>query len=220
MAVGPVSLPDPVLRRRCYVAVVVALVVFGLLFLRLTQHFWAQLALSASALGILALLMEREQMVAALRHSGGQGVFRTVLLGLASAAALYFVFMAGNAVSRALFSFGGAQIDSVYGLGAATPRWVIAVLLIVVIGPGEELFWRGYVQRRLTAEFGLPGLAASVLAYGAAHIVTLNVMMIMAALVCGAFWAVQYHYFRSLRINMISHAAWAATIFVFAPMVS
>lgn len=209
---------DSRLRRRCYLAIVVGLVVFGLLFLQLTPYFWAQLAVSAAALGVLALLMERGPMLALLRDRDGLGVLKSILLGFASAAALYVVFMIGNAASRAMFSFGGPQIEAVYGLGSTTPRWVIALLLVLVVGPGEELFWRGYVQRRLTAEFGLPGLAASVLAYGAAHIVTLNFMMIMAALVCGTFWAIQFHFFRSLRANMISHAVWAATIFVFAPI--
>lgn len=206
------------MRPRCYVAIVIALVIFGLLFGHLTRYFWLQLAFSAAALGIVALLMERRSMLAALGDTDGAGIVRTILLGLVSAAVLYAVFLIGNAASRALFSFGAPQIDAVYGLGATTPRWVIAALLILVVGPCEEVFWRGYVQRRLTAEFGMPGLAVSVFAYGAAHIVTCNFMLIMAALVCGTFWAIQYHVIRSLRVNMISHAAWASAIFVLFPM--
>ncbi|MEI6809054.1 MAG: type II CAAX endopeptidase family protein [bacterium] len=209
---------DTGLRPRCYAAIIIALVLFGLLFGRLTPYFWTQLALSAAALGVVAVLLERKPMLTAFRDEGGPGIVRTILIGLTSAAALYVVFLIGNAASRALFSFGAPQIDAVYGLGVTTPRWVIAVLLILVVGPCEEIFWRGYVQRRLTAEFGLPGLVVSVLAYGAAHIVTLNFMLIMAALVCGTFWALQYYLFRSVRTNMISHAAWASAIFVFFPM--
>ena len=95
---------------------------------------------------------------------------------------------------------------------------MIALLLIFVVGPGEEFFWRGYVQRRLVAEFGAPGLVASVLAYGGAHIVTGNLMLVLAALACGGFWAFLYHRYDSLRINMISHAVWAVAIFVLFPM--
>ncbi|MEI6970744.1 MAG: CPBP family intramembrane glutamic endopeptidase [bacterium] len=209
---------DPRLRRLCYAVIAVAMVVFALLFLSATSFFWIQLAVSASALVLLAFAVERAGMLAALRRMGRHGILWTVLMGLGSAAALYLVFMAGNAASRAMFSFGGPQIEAVYGLGSETPRWLIAVLLVLVVGPCEELFWRGYVQRRLVAEFGFPGLVASVFAYGAAHFVTMNFMMIMAALVCGSFWAIQYHFFRSLRANMISHAAWAATIFVLLPL--
>ncbi len=205
-------------RRRCYVAVVLALAVFGLLFLRGTPHFWTQLAISAAALCGMALIVERDPMLAALRDAGGLGVVKTILMGLASAALLYFVFLLGNLAARTLFAFGGAEIDAVYGFGATTPRWVIAFLLMLVVGPGEEFFWRGYVQRRLQAEFGWPGLAASVLIYGGAHLVTCNLMLIMAALTCGTFWALLYHRYGSLRINMISHAVWAAAIFVFFPL--
>ena len=119
MAVGEHNPSDTMRRRLCYVAVVIALIVFGLLFLRLTPYFWAQLALSASALGAVALLMERGHMLSALKDNGGHGIVRTVLLGLVSAAVLYLVFLLGNVATRALFSFGGTQIDAVYGFGRA-----------------------------------------------------------------------------------------------------
>lgn len=205
-------------RRRCYLAVGLAILIFGLLFLRVTPFFWAQLALSVTALGGIALAMERGAMRAALRATGGHAAVKTALLGLASAALLYFVFMLGNLTARACFAFGGAEINAVYGFGATTPRWLVAVLLILVVGPGEEFFWRGYVQRRLAAEFGRPGLAAAVLAYGGAHLVTGNLMLILAALTCGTFWAILYHRYGSLWINMLSHACWAAAIFVFFPV--
>ena len=212
------NLSDAGQRHLCYVAVGLALVVFGCLFLCAATRFWVYLALSVAALCAVALIMEREPMRAALRNTGGYGAFQVMALGLASAAILYVVFLLGNIAARALLPFGGAEIEAVYGLGATTPRWVIAVLLILVVGPGEEFFWRGYVQRRLSAEFGWSGLAASVLAYGGAHVVTCNLMLILAALVCGSFWALLYHRYHSLRINMISHAAWAVTIFVLCPM--
>ena len=205
-------------RWRCYVAVGLAFVIFGFLFLRVTPHFWTQLALSVAVLCGVAFILERVPMWAALRATGGYGVVKAVSLGLASAAVLYAVFLLGNIAARIIFPFGDAEIAAVYGFGAATPRWAIALLLILVIGPGEEFFWRGYIQRRLSAEFGWPGMAGSVLAYGGVHVVTCNFMLIMAALVCGTFWAILYRRYGSLWINMISHAAWAAAIFVLLPV--
>ncbi|MEI7435765.1 MAG: type II CAAX endopeptidase family protein [bacterium] len=205
---------DSKLRPLCYLAVGIAILIFSLLFSGLTVHFWAQLAISVTVLCGVALIMEREPMLATLRNTGGRGAFKTISLGLASAALLYFIFMLGNHAARVFFTFGGAEINAVYGFGPATPRWLVAFLLIFVVGPGEEFFWRGYVQRRLVAEFGRPGLVASVLAYGGAHVMTGNLMLILAALTCGSFWAFMYHRYKSMRINMISHACWAAAIFV------
>ncbi|MBA4388718.1 MAG: CPBP family intramembrane metalloprotease [Verrucomicrobia bacterium] len=210
--------PDAARRRSCYLAAGIAISAFSLLFLRLIPFFWIQLAVSVLVLCGLALVLERKHMLAALRDAGGRNLIVDVALGLASASVLYVVFMVGNVAARILFPFGGSEIESVYGFGSATSRLAIGLLLLLVVGPGEEFFWRGYVQRRLASEFGLPGMALSVLAYGGAHVVTFNLTLILAAFVCGGFWALMYHFFHSLRANMISHAAWAVAIFVLFPM--
>jgi uncharacterized protein len=206
------------LVTRCALVVLAAFALFAFLFLRAGAYFWAWLACSAIMLSGAAFLAEAGEMRATLGPAGARSGVKTLLLGFGSAALLYGIFFLGNLVARVLFPFGADEIESVYRLGPETPRWVVAVLLICVVGPGEEIFWRGYVQRRLSLEFGWAGTVASVLAYCAVHIATGNLTLVLAALVCGAFWALLYRRYDSLWINIVSHGAWAAAIFVLFPM--
>ena len=70
-----------------------------------------------------------------------------IMMGLFSALLLFAVFKAGNIVSRALFDFAETGIDSIYNFKGGASHLRIALLMLVVIGPGEELLWRGFFQK-------------------------------------------------------------------------
>ena len=73
-----------------------------------------------------------------------------VLLGLGIAVALWGVFWLGDKVSSWMFDFARPQVDSIYGMKEGESPWLLAALLLLLIGPAEEIFWRGYVQRTLS----------------------------------------------------------------------
>ncbi|HAS81347.1 MAG TPA: hypothetical protein DCS43_01390 [Verrucomicrobia bacterium] len=203
----------------CAGLVLVAFGLFAYLFLWADDTFWSVLAISVAALCSAAIVVEPEGMRAALRLGSPRSPLTVLLLGAGSAAFLYGVFALGNLAARGLFPFGAAEIDAVYHQGGETPRWIVASLLLLIVGPGEELFWRGYVQRRLSVATGpTSGLILAVLAYTGVHLATGNFTLILAAAVCGAFWSLLYWRTGSLWINIISHALWAAAIFVWWPM--
>lgn len=80
---------------------------------------------------------------------------RTLLkvgFGVLSALFLYMVFYAGNIVSRWIFFFAQSGIENIYAFKSGVSPFRIAVLMVLLIGPGEELFWRGFLQRRLQME--------------------------------------------------------------------
>ncbi len=145
-------------------------------------------------------------------------VVEAVVFGLLTAALLYGVFYLGNAAAEALAGFARAQVARVYEFRQGAPTGRIVALLVLVIGPGEEVFWRGYVQRRLVGLWGMAGLALSVAAYGLVHAASGNLMLVVAALVCGAFWGLLYLRFRSIWLNIISHVAWDVAVFVLWPI--
>ena len=153
-------------------------------------------------------------LLADFRNGSGRKIF----LGAISAIFLYAVFFAGNAASRALFSFAETGISSVYGFkeGASTLR--ISLLLAFVIGPGEELFWRGFLQRKWANRLGPgAGFAAATALYTAVHLGSGNPMLVLAAAVCGVFWGLLYRRTGSVLLCAASHTLWDLAVFLFFP---
>ena len=102
---------------------------------------------------------------------------------------------------------------------------VIAVLLLFLIGPAEELFWRGYVQRTMTRLFQDRKWGADLAfiltacIYALVHIWSFNFMLIMAALVAGLVWGLIYRICpKALPALIVSHALWDALVFVILPI--
>jgi membrane protease YdiL (CAAX protease family) len=170
-----------------------------------------------AALCLLACLFDPAGLAGVLRPPT-MGVGQAVALGVVSAAVLYTVFYVGDAAAGALTHFSRAQVARVYDLkhGAAVGR--IVALMALVIAPGEEVFWRGFIQRRLVGRWGAAGFGLSVLAYGLVHVASGNAMLVAAALVCGAFWGLLYLRSRSLWPNVVSHVLWDLAVFVLWPI--
>ena len=113
---------------------------------------------------------------------------------------------------------GAREIAGIYRLRTAAPRPAIAAALALVIGPGEELFWRGLVQQNLQRAFGrLPGMLIASSCYGAIHLVSENLTLTGAATTAGLFWGGLYARDSRLAPLIISHVTWDIWIFLVAP---
>ena len=175
--------------------------------------FWVKISLSAALLAVTAVILRPPQRED-FRFDGA-----AVLTGILSAAALYFIFWAGKTISTALFDFAGQQIGGIYHKGAGAPMLAIALLLLLVTGPSEEIFWRGYLQRSLMERFGRwPGWAAATAIYAGVHIWSWNFMLVGAAAVAGAFWGAMYARLGHLPPVILSHAVWSMVIFAVFPL--
>jgi len=142
-----------------------------------------------------------------------------VVAGILAAAVLYGIFFVGNAIAPYIVPGAQGQVGGIYALGSGTERALIFLLLCFVTGPGEEIFWRGFLQGRLMDRWGPGrGFVLTTLIYGAVHVFSLNLMLIMAALVAGAFWGGLYLWRRDLTLVVVSHSLWSAFIFAVAPI--
>lgn len=158
---------------------------------RLTPHFVKQFKVSAADIGV----------------------------GIMSAALLWAIFYMGNLFSTLLFDFAAPQVGDIYRMKENQNILFIGVALALVIGPAEEVFWRGYLQRTLALRYGkYRGFVAATLIYSLIHIWSFNFMLIMAAFVCGCFWGLLYLYRRSVTTNIISHALWDVAVFLVFPI--
>lgn len=194
-------------------SVFVAAILWYLLFVIKPMNFWLEMTLSITVLVLMAYVSNRDILKI------GRLTVRHVFIGIFSAIALYAVFYVGNIAAGLLFPFKDAQVLSVYSSKTeADPIW-IGLLLLFIIGPGEELYWRGFVQKNLSKIVGEnKGYIVSVLAYAGVHVITGNVMLVIAALVCGLFWGWMYKKEKSLLPVIISHALWDFSIFVMFPL--
>lgn len=185
------------------VGLAIAFGLFALTFRGSRARFWERMTLTGLVLGSMALANDAELRRLRLRE-------RDVALGLLSAAGLYAIFQTGDRVARSVMPKGSKEIGDIYALRSLRPRSEIAARLATVIGPAEELFWRGFVQRRV----GARGAAA---AYGGAHLVTGNATLIGAATVAGVYWGLLRAVGMSMPALITSHIAWDIWIFLLAP---
>jgi membrane protease YdiL (CAAX protease family) len=138
--------------------------------------------------------------------------------GLASAGVLYLTFRAGDRFARRFVPGGDAQIRDIYALRTLRPKIEIATRLALLVGPAEEIFWRGLVQSALMRRYGRwSGAVLAALAYGGIHVVTGNVTLMGAAGVAGAHWCGLYAAGVPLGVLIVSHTTWDIWIFLVQP---
>ncbi|HET6381437.1 MAG TPA: CPBP family intramembrane glutamic endopeptidase [candidate division Zixibacteria bacterium] len=184
---------------------------FALTFRGPRPRFWQRMTRAGLALGAYALAVSP----AARRVRIGP---REVAQGVASAAVMYATFQVGDRFASRFVPGGEEQIRDIYALRTLRPRGEIAARLVTVIGPAEELFWRGAVQAGLMRRLGRwSGAAAGAAAYAGVHAVTGNVTLLGAAGVAGAHWAALYAAGVPLGALIVSHALWDVWIFLLQP---
>jgi len=171
------------------------------------------MTLTGVSLGSFALAVSPESRQLRIRG-------RDVALGLASAATLYATFQVGDRFARRFVPGGERQIRDIYALRGLRPKPEIGARLVGIIGPAEEIFWRGFVQSTFARLLGRwHGAAAGAAAYGGVHVVTGNFTLLGAAGVAGAHWAALYAMGMPLGALIVSHAAWDVWIFLLQPTV-
>ncbi len=179
-----------------------------------TVPFWPVMTSMAVLLSAGSLVLDRQSIKTVYQFKPSY-----VIIGLVSAVVLYVVFWVGHFVSTHILPFAEGQIESIYAIKEGQSRWLIAVLLVLVIGPAEEIFWRGFVQRRLSGKYGvLIGFVAATAIYALVHIWSFNLMLVAASVVCGAFWGLLFAATGKLWPCIISHAVWDVTIFILLPI--
>ena len=146
--------------------------------------------------------------------------FSDVALGVALAAALWGVFWLGEFFSTLLFDFARGQVDSIYGMKDGENPLVLTLLMLLIIGPAEEIFWRGFIQNRFSARWNPnTGFIVTTLVYSLVHLSKFNFMLIMAAMVAGLVWGLAYRFFpERLGAIIISHALWDCAVFIWFPI--
>lgn len=179
-------------------------------------NFWVTMALSGVVLSTLSLTLGKE-----LRESL-KNDFRwsDIPIGIAIGALLWGIFWVGDKVAVWMFDFADGEIGSIYSMRDGMNYWIIGALLLFVVGPAEEIFWRGYVQGNLARRYKpVVAFVITTAVYAFVHIWSMNFMLIAAAAVAGGLWGLLYLLFpKRLWALVISHAVWDVAVFLVFPI--
>ena len=177
-------------------------------------NFWGMMCVSAVVLVTLTLFARVEWWKSVKTD------WKIALTGILMAAVLWSVFWVGDKVSSWIFDFARPQVDMIYGIKSGISPVLLSFILVFLIGPAEEIFWRGYVQRTLSEKTGKNvGFVLASLIYAGVHVPSCNFMLVMAALVAGLVWGLFYRlYPEKFAAVIISHALWDAAVFVWFPI--
>jgi membrane protease YdiL (CAAX protease family) len=177
-------------------------------------NFWITMTISGMILTTYSLWADRTCL------KGIKIGWVDFLLGIGIAVALWGVFWIGDKVSSWMFDFARPQVNNIYGMKDGENPWILSLLLLFIIGPAEEIFWRGYLQNNLSKRFNPNmGFILTTLAYSLVHIFKFNFMLIMAAAVAGFIWGLLYRFFPNrLGAIVLSHALWDCAVFIWFPI--
>jgi hypothetical protein len=170
---------------------------------------WSVVAPVIFVAGIAAVVVQPPLL------SGDVSVAVAAAAGIASGVVLYGATRAFVALvarpwpafirhARSVYAHGDA------GLGA------LAVAAASAVAIGEELFWRGLVQRELSARLDAAslGAAATLGLYALVNAVSRNLALVAGAVVGGAVWGALAWWTGGVLASVLSHATWTALMLV------
>lgn len=197
--------------RRAALGLLAAVPIWAWVFRGSPSGFWRRMTFGAGALGLFGLVSSPD-IRDELPEPGDFAI------GAASAAGLYVIFQIGDRMARVVMPAGEEDIEKIYRLRTLAPKGRIAALLVGVIAPGEELFWRGLIGRAFVKKFGRTrGTFLASAAYGGTHLVTGNLTLAGAATVAGVYWGTEYALDPRLGPVLVSHIIWDLWIFLLQP---
>lgn len=203
--------------KRVVFAIIVAVLLWAVMFLPITApyvNFWLVMTIAAVVLTTLSTCFMPSVW------KGIKFSIKDILLGVGIAVVLWGVFWVGDKLSQLMFDFARPEVDAVYGIKEGVSPLLLSLLLLFVIGPAEEIFWRGYVQESFARRWnGNKAFIVTTAIYTLVHVPSLNFMLVMAAMVAGATWGLLYRFFpQRFTAIVVSHAIWDAAVFVWFPI--
>jgi membrane protease YdiL (CAAX protease family) len=147
-----------------------------------------------------------------------KGLFSYLSMGVLSGLLLYGLFWVGyHGVGFLQLGFQ-RDIHNLYRWYGPSLIWEYFALILVA-GPGEEIFWRGFVQKRLL-RFVNPkvGIIFGAILYASVHVYSGKFMLILAAFLAGIVWGTLYYWKKSRPLVIVSHIVFDIMLFIILPL--
>lgn len=193
--------------RKLLGTIVLAHFLLFLSFFLLKDIFWPLFTASLLVLATFSIRNARWRKPSSLQ----------IIYGIGSGILLYLIFYLGKLVMLLLFPESITQLEELYLLVAPKQNWHYVSLILVII-PGEELFWRGAVQEQVEKlPIRYPILVAALL-YMSAHIYAGALLLLVAAVFAGTVWGYLYKRTSNMIVPILSHLVFDLLLLVFFPL--
>ncbi|EAC7663249.1 CPBP family intramembrane metalloprotease [Listeria monocytogenes] len=141
-----------------------------------------------------------------------------ILPGIFSGIVLYIIFYIGAFIIKVMPGGLENSVEAAFNK-YSTHSLIIWLLLIVAIIPGEEIFWRGFVLKRLNRYFNpwfsnvFAALLCMVMMFPSG-----NFAAIIGIFVASLVWNIMYSYRPSLLMLYLSHLTFAFLLLAALPI--
>ncbi|CAK20399.1 CPBP family intramembrane metalloprotease [Listeria welshimeri] len=141
-----------------------------------------------------------------------------ILPGIFSGIVLYIIFYIGAFILKVMPGGLDNSVEAAFNK-YSTNSLIIWSLLIIAIIPGEEIFWRGFVLKRLNQYFNhwFSNIFAAVLCM-VMMLPSGNFAAIIGIFVASLVWNVMYSYRPSLLMVYLSHLTFAFLLLAALPI--
>ncbi|MBC1602927.1 CPBP family intramembrane metalloprotease [Listeria welshimeri] len=141
-----------------------------------------------------------------------------ILPGIFSGIVLYIIFYIGAFILKVMPGGLDNSVEAAFNK-YSTNSLIIWSLLIIAIIPGEEIFWRGFVLKRLNQYFNhwFSNIFAAVLCM-VMMFPSGNFAAIIGIFVASLVWNVMYSYRPSLLMVYLSHLTFAFLLLAALPI--
>ena len=166
--------------------------------------------------GVFAVLGIVAAIVLPPVGSGEQALVPALATGIGSGIALWAATIAFVAFAVRWEPFRRAVAERYARAAEVSLPAAVAISLVIVV-PGEELFWRNLVQRRLGVSGELVGAVAAWAGYVAANVASGSLPFVAGAIVGGAVWGALAWWTGGMAAGLASHGVWTALMLVRPP---
>lgn len=143
--------------------------------------------------------------------------FSYILYGAFSGILLFGIFWVGNSLIELLNLPFSKEISKLYGRYSPSMLWHYIVLILIAV-PGEEVFWRGFVQKRVLKLTSIPaGIFLSSILYASVHLYSTHWILAFAAFIAGIYWGILYLWKKSMPLVIVSHLVFDLLLFLIFP---
>lgn len=198
------------MKKHFYLLFILAHILLAVSFLT-DLPFWVMFTVSFFILSVAAINSGNFDYHNISASSLGISIFSGLLL--------YGLFIIGKFGSGVLLPNQLADVTTLYMKVQPQLTWHYFALFLIII-PGEELFWRGYIQGRIeyTIQNKKVVVILSSLLYTSANIYTLNPLFLLATFAGGVIWGSLYMWKRNILLVILSHLIFNLFLLVLFPI--